>query len=249
MTRPSPIRPRAVLLASILLAAALPALAQDTNAGMIWAYVHDGGTTHDVYVVNYTRSPISITTTGWSLPFPSASVPAWGTIAMPGLDTSKGSNGGVVAFTIGGSQVTITNSTESHRDDVWWTLSGDFSFTKGDLPATVDRGSGACAFTDDYSTAMYSDKYSVLLANESWYDAEKGSGNWKMVLLFTEIVKDASGEVVRSYQNCRDFDGQSQDNGASRALRSSRRTATAPSGAPRTGPAASGTSGARGEAR
>ncbi len=249
MTKSSPIRPRAVLLVSILLAAALPALAQDTNAGQIWAYYPDWGKTHDVYIVNYTRSPISIATNDWSLPLPSNSVPAWGTIAMPGLDTSKGYNGGFVTFSIGSSHVTITNSTEKHVDDVFWTLTGDFSFTTGDLPATVDPASGACAFTDDFSTAMYSDKYSVLLANEGWDDADKGSGNWKMVLLFTEIVKDASGKVVQSYQNCMDFNGQNQDNFLSRAGRGSRRTATAASGAPRTGLTAPAAPGTRGEAR
>jgi len=232
MRKVASILARGVALATLLLACAGPALGQDTDPGVIWAWSPGPGTsqTADFYVVNNTRSPISITSAGWTLPHPfSKPVPSWQVGASMGVDLTHKANQGSLRFDIGGSSsgpgsVYITNMTEDHRDDVWWELSGaDSSWQRTQLPPQQDPVSGACAFTGDWATAMYNSKYAVTLMNASWDDAGKYSKNWKMVLVFSEFPVDGSGKVIQIFQNCQEIFGEQWEYGRSRRTAAAQR--------------------------
>ena len=200
---------RAVALAGVLLAASQPLRAQSL-AGQIYVFedLNDGNSGKaDFYVVNATRATLTGSVVNWTFssawPVPFQVAP-WNAIANTGVDLSTKAGNGYLQVTISGSAgsatVYVTNNTQDHVNEVWWTLSGSGSGWTTSISRVVDPTSGACAYTSMYTAAIFGTAYAVTLTKAFWNDKENQNEISKVVLMVSEILPGTAGKIYKACQ-------------------------------------------------
>ncbi len=215
MTTSPTIRTLALALASttILLAAALPAAAQENPPGQIQVYAdeHDGETaTADFYVVNNTRQTLAVSPdSAWPFSgFGSITiVQPWGVAASTGVDLSEQHGHKFITFDIQTNpamKFDLVNVTDAHDKLVFWQLTDDASYPgywiiTGD-PNPRPLGSGACTYTTELSTAIANNVFAITLTKAFGSDKENTKVRSKVILMVSEILPSGP-----TYQGCQAF--------------------------------------------
>jgi len=218
MTRSPGTHALVLAFATILLAVALPATAQDTPAGeiMIFSGDNDGVTgTGDFYIINNTRTPVSfVGDPGWPFhdPFPASyAMSPWEVWASTSVDLGTQAGHKSIVFLIfpsGKSTVSfnIVNVTYAHTKQVDWILTdstqypGNWVFTDDTRPQ-VDPNTGACTYTNDDSTAIANQDFVISLSKVYWGDKVNKQARSKVILMVSEITP--SGQAT--YKGCKAF--------------------------------------------
>lgn len=199
------------------LAGAAPVLAQSTDPGEI--FVWQSGykpSTSDIYLVNFTSSPITLHTEGFSFinggDWRSATIDPWATVGWTGIDTNFTNSSDYMAFYLdgcgsGGATCGFDIDNKPEKGQTLWQLTdestapGAWTFAAHGSPKT-DARSGACAYTSDSTAAIYNDRYAVVMTQQFATDGKNATTS-KLVVFVSEIVPAASGQP--SYQACGTF--------------------------------------------
>jgi len=205
-----------LIFATILLAVALPATAQDTPAGEIIVFSgdNDGVTgTGDFYILNNTRVTLSfVGDPGWPFhePFPASyTMSPWEVWASTSVDLGTQAGNKVISFFIappGKPSIgfNIVNVTYAHTKAVDWLLTdntqypGNWVFTDDTTPH-FDRNTGACTYTNDDSTAIANQDLVISLSKVWWGDKLNEHARSKVILMVSEITP--SGQAT--YKACK----------------------------------------------
>jgi len=212
------------LMATLFLAAALPASAQDTRPGAIMVssgYSADKPTdTADFYIVNNSRRAVGLDVDpAWIFPpnFPQyilqGSIEPWGVLASMGVDLSPHQAALNHPFTVtmglpqsGSVAIKIAYWNFSNKNEIDWqiqdaTTGGGGWMIAGTQTPSFSGLSGACAYTTNNSTAIFNDYYAVTLTKAYGGDKLNTKVRSKVILMISEIVP--SGQAT--YKNCQVF--------------------------------------------